>query len=106
MISSSGKISSRVLRSSSAAGIATGTTAVVVSTGIVTVRVSVVVVVAVVVAVFDDPEDGALETVADSLCEGIDGVTTGAARNVAPEPVSHIRPVESVAIPSEIVIAT
>jgi hypothetical protein len=61
---------------------------------------------AVAVAVLEDPEGGVLETVVDSPCEGIDGVTTVAARNVAPDPVSHIRPVESVAIPSEIVIAT
>jgi hypothetical protein len=55
---------------------------------------------------FEDPEDGAVVTVAVSPCDGCDGVTTVAARNVAPEPVSHMRPVESVAIPSEIVIAT
>jgi hypothetical protein len=97
-----------VLRSSSAGGIATGTIAVDVSSGIVTVRVSVVepVFEGVFGLVFEVPEDGVVVTVAVSPSDGCDGVTTVAARSVAPDPVSHMRPVESVAIPSEIVIAT
>jgi hypothetical protein len=89
---------------------ATATSAVIVSCGEVTVRVSEDVVddseVGALGAVFEDPVEGVVETVAVSPCEGSVGAITVAARSVTPDPVSHMRPVESVAIPSEIVIAT